>query len=347
MTEPLTKFIKYNIGHILVDRELSNLERYKCSICFDTIENKEIYQCKEGHWKCRECWIKFLLKKKECMICRCKINSISELSRNRFLEEEFENKKVYCPNSFKISTNSNDPSQPLLIRDEIKGCNKIITINQIDIHLSECKFKCKYLKYIKLLDRINEMEKTIEKLQSLSSPSPPQQPTPYSIENKIDQQSQPQPLQLVYKNKWFIPNYPNLSKLKVNGQSIKTPVFQVNGREFELAVFPNGLGLDQKDFLSVFLYLKTIKSPIYVYYSIEFINFKYPHKNIEHSIFSSKNLAYGKNKIIKVSEITKEEGWLSYDDKLGFIITVELFPDYDYEKEQKKKEEMKYYSYSL
>ncbi|KAK5576370.1 hypothetical protein RB653_007511 [Dictyostelium firmibasis] len=175
MTEYTYFFIKYNLNEILYDD--INIEKYSCPICFDSIDKKEIYQCKEGHWFCKQCWVESLSKKKECMICRAIVNSFSELSRNRYLEQDFLNKKVYCPNSFKYkdennfhtnkntttynSSNNDNKNNNNLIKDLEDGCKDIIIIGEIEKHLKQCKFthiKCKYIGCNKFL-RLNKVEK--------------------------------------------------------------------------------------------------------------------------------------------------------------------------------------------
>ncbi|KAM9948733.1 hypothetical protein ACTFIT_009931 [Dictyostelium discoideum] len=95
--------IKYEIKDILVD---SDEEKYECDICtlelFIESEPKAL-QCKEGHLACRRCWERYLSTNKQCMTCKTPISSISELSRNRYLEKEYSNwlndRLVFCPNS--------------------------------------------------------------------------------------------------------------------------------------------------------------------------------------------------------------------------------------------------------
>ncbi|KAM9972162.1 hypothetical protein ACTFIW_003519 [Dictyostelium discoideum] len=158
MAEYTHYFIQYNLTDIFY--EDVNIEKYSCSICYESVYKKEIYQCKEGHWFCKTCWAESLLKKKECMICRCIVKSISELSRNRFIEQDFLNIKVYCPNSFKYidENNSNNNNK---IKDLENGCKDIITIGEIEKHLKQCKFihiKCKFIGCNKII-RLNQVEK--------------------------------------------------------------------------------------------------------------------------------------------------------------------------------------------
>ncbi|KAK5579869.1 hypothetical protein RB653_009557 [Dictyostelium firmibasis] len=134
--------IKYTISDIIVDVD-SLSDNFTCPICFDLYYSnslkKEVLQCRDGHVACKGCWTDSLTNKKECMICRTPVSSINELSRNRFIENEFLKKKVNCPNSFfNIETSeSNDP----LIRDETNGCKEITTIENLDKHVLECQYR--------------------------------------------------------------------------------------------------------------------------------------------------------------------------------------------------------------
>ncbi|KAM9952686.1 hypothetical protein ACTFIR_007740 [Dictyostelium discoideum] len=95
--------IEYEIKDILVD---SDEEKYECDICtlelFNESESQAL-QCKEGHLACRSCWERYLGTDKKCMTCKTPISSISELSRNRYLEGEYsnwiDNRLVFCPYS--------------------------------------------------------------------------------------------------------------------------------------------------------------------------------------------------------------------------------------------------------
>ncbi|KAN0037973.1 hypothetical protein ACTA71_000145 [Dictyostelium dimigraforme] len=137
--------LKYTINELLIDFE-SLSDNFTCPICFELYYSgstkKEVFQCRDGHLACKGCWTDSLINKKECMICRTPINSMGELSRNRFIENEFLKKKAYCPNSFFMIENSNieDSSEPL-IRDEVNGCKEIISVENLDKHILECQFR--------------------------------------------------------------------------------------------------------------------------------------------------------------------------------------------------------------
>ncbi|KAM9957248.1 hypothetical protein ACTFIW_008989 [Dictyostelium discoideum] len=139
--------VKYSINELLVDHE-SLSDNFTCPICFDlyysSSSKKEVFQCRDGHLACKSCWSDSLLNKKECMICRTPVNSMNELSRNRFIENEFLKKKVYCPNSFFFIENVNIDESSMneaLIRDESNGCKEIITVEALERHQVECQFR--------------------------------------------------------------------------------------------------------------------------------------------------------------------------------------------------------------
>ncbi|KAM9970868.1 hypothetical protein ACTFIR_002732 [Dictyostelium discoideum] len=100
-------FTRFTINDILLYKNtLQKKNKYNCPICFEFIYNKKVYQCKSGHFACQECWEKSLEIKKECMICRSEINSINDLSRY-----------------------------------EENGCSKILKVDDILSHVSDCNYK--------------------------------------------------------------------------------------------------------------------------------------------------------------------------------------------------------------
>ncbi|EGC32907.1 hypothetical protein DICPUDRAFT_37582 [Dictyostelium purpureum] len=142
---------------------------YVCVICSDyvlnhyPIESSQALSCKNGHLMCKLCWDKQLALRKECGICRIKINSIGELCRNIFLEKAIRGKKVYCPNLY-TDFRMNDGE---LVIDE-QGCKEIITIDQIETHLAQCEYGfigCKNSIECKAKFRKNHQEKHEEQCQ--------------------------------------------------------------------------------------------------------------------------------------------------------------------------------------
>ncbi|KAM9991721.1 hypothetical protein ACTFIZ_005148 [Dictyostelium cf. discoideum] len=107
-------------------------EDFICVICSHL--QVDIYQCVEGHFACKNCFLKMIELKKQCMTCRCEIKSIESLSRNIYLEKEVRKLNISCPNSFSDLKNS--------IKDE-NGCKDILTIDGLETHLKNCKFTLK------------------------------------------------------------------------------------------------------------------------------------------------------------------------------------------------------------
>ncbi|KAK5576632.1 hypothetical protein RB653_007776 [Dictyostelium firmibasis] len=107
-------------------------EDFICVICSHL--QIDIYQCVEGHFACKNCFLKVIELKKSCMTCRCEIKSIESLSKNRYLEKEVRKLNIHCPNSFLDLKNC--------IKDE-NGCKDIITIDGLETHLKNCKFTLK------------------------------------------------------------------------------------------------------------------------------------------------------------------------------------------------------------
>ncbi|KAM9957236.1 hypothetical protein ACTFIW_008977 [Dictyostelium discoideum] len=138
--------IKFTINDVLLNREsLQNNNKYSCPICYEFIYNKSIYQCKSGHFACQGCWEKSLKNKKECMICRSKVNSIYDLSRCLVIEQFFSKEECYCIYSYTYETlvgNCVNEKQKInLVKDEINGCKDIKTVDLLDSHIQNCKFK--------------------------------------------------------------------------------------------------------------------------------------------------------------------------------------------------------------
>ncbi|EGC30757.1 hypothetical protein DICPUDRAFT_40987 [Dictyostelium purpureum] len=122
----------------------SVIDEYICPICFETYYKKEIYQCRQGHCSCKDCWEKSFEKKKECMTCKIQVNSFNELSRNRLLENLLLKTDVCCPYSFRNIIRV-DESEELI--KESNGCKEIIKLEELDNHIEKCSFrfvKCEY-----------------------------------------------------------------------------------------------------------------------------------------------------------------------------------------------------------
>ncbi|KAN0037976.1 hypothetical protein ACTA71_000148 [Dictyostelium dimigraforme] len=139
-----------HINDILLNQEsLQNKNKYTCPICFEFIYKKSIYQCKSGHFACKQCWERSLESKQICMTCSCEIKSINDLSRNLVIERDFGKKKTYCIYSFTDETirelqqnNSLDgENKKTLIKDEVYGCKDVMMVDQLDSHFQNCKFK--------------------------------------------------------------------------------------------------------------------------------------------------------------------------------------------------------------
>ncbi|EGC28235.1 hypothetical protein DICPUDRAFT_44485, partial [Dictyostelium purpureum] len=97
-----------------------------------------------GHCSCKDCWIKSLKNKKECMQCKTKVNSFNELSRVRQIERLLLKICASCPYSFKNITRVDESEK--LIKDS-NGCNEIVKLEELDSHIEKCSYrfvKCKY-----------------------------------------------------------------------------------------------------------------------------------------------------------------------------------------------------------
>ncbi|KAM9957259.1 hypothetical protein ACTFIW_009000 [Dictyostelium discoideum] len=131
---------KFTINDILLNQEsLQKKNKYSCPICFEFIYKKQIYQCRSGHYACKECWEKSLETKQECMICRSEVYSFNDLSRCLVIEQGFGKKECYCIYSFNnddFIDCANEKS-----KDEENGCKEIINVDQLFTHIENCKFK--------------------------------------------------------------------------------------------------------------------------------------------------------------------------------------------------------------
>ncbi|EGC37173.1 hypothetical protein DICPUDRAFT_30722 [Dictyostelium purpureum] len=124
----------------------SVIDEYICPICMETYYKKEIYQCRQGHCSCKDCWKKSLEIKKECTQCKIRVNSFKNLSRTRQLENLILKTDVCCPYSFKNIIRVDESEE--LIKDS-NGCKEIIKLEELDNHIEICGFrfvKCGYHK---------------------------------------------------------------------------------------------------------------------------------------------------------------------------------------------------------
>ncbi|KAM9970872.1 hypothetical protein ACTFIR_002736 [Dictyostelium discoideum] len=134
---------KFTINDVLLNQKsLEKKNKYVCPICFEFFYKKSIYQCKSGHMACQQCWEKSLENKKECMICRSKVNSTNDLSRCLVIEQDFGKKECYCIYSFNNYNFIDCANQEkiTLKKDEENGCKEIISVDQLDRHIENCKY---------------------------------------------------------------------------------------------------------------------------------------------------------------------------------------------------------------
>ncbi|KAM9970894.1 hypothetical protein ACTFIR_002758 [Dictyostelium discoideum] len=138
--------IEFTINDILFNKEtLKKKNKYVCPICYDFFHKKSIFQCKTGHFACQECWETSLISKNECMICRIKVNSLKDLSRCLVIEQCFAKKECCCIYSFTgeilDDRTVGKKFKRKLIKDEENGCKEILTVEDLDTHIQNCKFK--------------------------------------------------------------------------------------------------------------------------------------------------------------------------------------------------------------
>ncbi|KAM9957253.1 hypothetical protein ACTFIW_008994 [Dictyostelium discoideum] len=143
---------------------------------------------------------------------------------------------------------------------------------------------------------------------------------------------------LQYKNNWIISDYskvvdkfPNGSKLKsqsfeINSNSIfKSPPPEIISNEFRIAIYPNG-NITQTGKMSIFLEGNKIKGTS-VEFNCKLINVLDKTKSKE-SKFQHDNQEWdwdwGWSEFMEFKLITKENGWISKDDKLTIKFKVKL-----------------------
>ncbi|KAM9944670.1 hypothetical protein ACTFIT_009385 [Dictyostelium discoideum] len=143
------------INDLLLDTSLI-VDEYSCPLCNQILYKAEIYQCKEGFWNCKECWLDLITEGEQRKDCKCIIQSINDLSRSIFIENKFSNQKINCPFSFSYikkdyqyiggsgddDDDYDDENDSIpLIKDKENGCKQIITVEELDTHLKQCQFK--------------------------------------------------------------------------------------------------------------------------------------------------------------------------------------------------------------
>ncbi|KAM9970871.1 hypothetical protein ACTFIR_002735 [Dictyostelium discoideum] len=152
---------KFTINDVLLNQEsLQKKNKYSCPICFEFFYKKSIYQCKSGHMACQQCWEKSLKNKKQCMICISKVNSTNDLSRCLVIEQDFGKKECYCIYSFNNFIDCANQEKITLKKDEENGCKEIISVDQLDRHIENCKFKFVKCSHIgcEIVLRLNSLE---------------------------------------------------------------------------------------------------------------------------------------------------------------------------------------------
>ncbi|KAM9993995.1 hypothetical protein ACTFIZ_011958 [Dictyostelium cf. discoideum] len=135
---------RFTISDVLLNQEsLQKKDKYSCPICFEYFYKKSINIDKPDHVACQECWEKSLENKKECMICRSKVNSTNDLSRCLVIEQDFGKKECYCIYSFTDERyDTYYPNEKItFVKDEENGCKERINVDQLDTHIQNCKFK--------------------------------------------------------------------------------------------------------------------------------------------------------------------------------------------------------------
>ncbi|KAM9994030.1 hypothetical protein ACTFIZ_011990 [Dictyostelium cf. discoideum] len=138
--------IEFSINDVLLNQEsLQKKNKYTCSICFEFIFKKSVYQCRSGHFACQECWEKSLEIKKECMTCRVNVKSLKDLSRCLVIEQDFGKKECCCIYSYNDeifdARTVGKKFKRNLIKDEENGCKELLKVKDLENHIQNCKFK--------------------------------------------------------------------------------------------------------------------------------------------------------------------------------------------------------------
>ncbi|EGC39401.1 hypothetical protein DICPUDRAFT_75030 [Dictyostelium purpureum] len=128
----------YTITDLLMDkRNVLDNRKYECSICLELLYNKQVFQCREGHYS----WTDAITTSSKCPVCRVTVKSIEELSRNRFVEEEFAELQVVCPFLFSNILDITNIDERVLESDEKNGCKKIMKAGELEEHLKKCEHR--------------------------------------------------------------------------------------------------------------------------------------------------------------------------------------------------------------
>ncbi|KAM9994024.1 hypothetical protein ACTFIZ_011979 [Dictyostelium cf. discoideum] len=129
-----------------------------------------------------------------------------------------------------------------------------------------------------------------------------------------------------YRNKWIISNYSNVAKTKLNCQSFPSQVLSILSHQFQICLYPKGD--ENKDHISLYLRVINIESnSLKVEYSFTLVNVLDKTKSIskkeDKKVFISSE-GWGWGKFLLSDSITKENGWLSNDDKLTIEIYIKI-----------------------
>ncbi|KAM9953909.1 hypothetical protein ACTFIR_009014 [Dictyostelium discoideum] len=128
-----------NIFHFLFTKTNPG-ENFSCPKCriliYDFDKVSEVYQCKNGSWACKNCWVEIFRTTKECPTKECRVESIESLSRSRFIENGFASKNMDCPNSLVQSSPNHYEGINVLLDDD--GCKDVVTVGNLSSHLKGC-----------------------------------------------------------------------------------------------------------------------------------------------------------------------------------------------------------------
>ncbi|KAM9993991.1 hypothetical protein ACTFIZ_011954 [Dictyostelium cf. discoideum] len=284
----------FTINDILLNREsLQKKNKYSCPICFEFIYKKSIYQCRSGHYACKECWEKSLENKKECMICRLEVNSFKDLSRCLIIEQNFGKKQCYYQRESHLENDCNNSIIPCKYYEY--GCKIETKRSNLQNHLNNVNHQIFMgLLIDKLSSTLAELNKTQDELVKKIEQSEKtqekhcQEINELQIKNdnlsplitKMDGTYQP-----TYKNKWRVSNLPLNNMYGI--LNINSQPFNFENQEFHLI-----LEISRQKFT---LNLKT------------------------NALFDFKYISFSLPEIYTIH--TKNSGWLNTDNEL----TIKIF----------------------